>query len=373
MNIPSLDLTLQFKKLEDEIMEAVSFVMRSGQFILGPWVEQFELDFASYCGCKFGVGVASGTDALVLALDALGIGVGDEVITTPFTFIATAEAISRVVAVPVFVDIDPRTFCIDAGKIEEAITFRTKAILPVHLYGHPCDMDKIMSLAWERNLFVIEDCAQAHGAEYKGRKVGSFGKTGCFSFFPSKNLGAYGDAGMILTDSSTLNTTLNMLRKHGTGIDKYHSHWLGYNSRLDAIQAAVLNAKLKYLDEWNRKRREIAAAYNVLLDGLPLTLPREYGDVKHVYHQYVIRVKERDELVYILRDRGIDARSYFPISLHKQDVYLNNGSPCQCIGSLEESELAAREVVSLPMYPELTMEEQRYVCGAICDFFDERI
>ncbi len=396
--IPVLDLKAQYAAIEQEIDAAIKEVLLSGQFILGPAVQELEEKVTAYCGCKYGVGVASGTDALRLTLTALGIGPGpfgtaqdkDEVITTPFTFIATANTISHCGARPVFVDIDPRTYNIDPAAIKAAITRRTKAIVPVHLYGQPADMDPIMELAEAYGLNVIEDAAQAIGARYRSRRttkderrrtrgrgsssvvgpwssVGSIGHAGCLSFYPTKNLGAYGDGGMVVTNDAALAEKIDVLRRQGSK-KKYHAEVLGFNSRLDTLQAAILGVKLKYLDDWNEARRRAAQRYNELLAGLPVTTPYESPDVYHVYHQYTIRAQERDALAAYLKEQGIGTMVYYPVPLHLQGLYADLGYG---EGSLLASEVASREVLSLPMYPELTEEQQREVVQAIREFYDE--
>jgi dTDP-4-amino-4,6-dideoxygalactose transaminase len=330
--IPILDLKAQYESIKDEIDAAIAEVLESTQFILGPAVRDLEQRVAAYCGCKYGVGVASGTDALRLTLTALGIGPGpfgtaqdkDEVITTPFTFIATANTISHCGARPVFVDIDPRTYNIDPAAIEAAITERTKAIVVVHLYGQPADMDPIMELAEAHGLYVVEDAAQAIGAHYKGRRVGSIGHAACLSFYPTKNLGAYGDGGMVVTNDAALAEKVDILRRQG-GKKKYHAEVLGFNSRLDSLQAAILGVKLKHLDDWNEARRRVAQRYNELLASLPVTTPYESPDAYHVYHQYTIRAPQRDALAAYLKERGIGTMIYYPVPLHLQELYVSQG------------------------------------------------
>jgi dTDP-4-amino-4,6-dideoxygalactose transaminase len=364
--IPILDLRGQYESIKDEINEAIQGVLESGHFILGPNVEALEKEVAEYCQCRRGVGVASGTDALRLSLHALGIGPGDEVITTPFTFIATANTISHCGARPVLVDIDSRTYNIDPAAIEAAITERTKAIVPVHLYGQPADMDPITELAEAHELYVIEDAAQAIGAHYKGQQVGSIGHAACLSFYPTKNLGAYGDGGMVVTNDTALAEKVNILRRQGSK-KKYHAEVLGFNSRLDSLQAAILGVKLKYLDEWNEARRRVARHYNELLADLPVTTPYESPDAYHVYHQYTIRAPQRDSLAAYLKERGIGTMIYYPVPLHLQGLYASLGYRKS---SLPASEAASREVLSLPMYPELTEAQQREVAQAIREFYD---
>jgi dTDP-4-amino-4,6-dideoxygalactose transaminase len=366
--ISILDLKAQYAAIEQEIDAAIKEVLLSTQFILGPAVRDLEQRVAAYCGCKYGVGVASGTDALRLTLTALGIGPGDEVITTPFTFIATANTISHCGARPVFVDIDPRTYNIDPATIEAAITERTKAIVPVHLYGQPADMNPIMELAEVHGLYVIEDAAQAIGASYKGRRVGSIGHASCLSFYPTKNLGAYGDGGMVVTNDAALVEKVDVLRRQGSK-QKYHAQGLGFNSRLDSLQAAILRVKLKYLDGWNEARRRVAQRYNKLLADLPVTTPYEAPDVYHVYHQYTIQASQRDALAAYLKEHGVGTMIYYPVPLHLQGLYVRLGYG---EGSLPASEAASRKVLSLPMYPELAEEQRAEVAGAIQRFYDRQ-
>lgn len=355
--IPILDLSSEVELLWDELNAAIQRVLRSGQFILGPEVEAFEAEVARYLGVKHAIGVNSGTDALVIALRALGIGPGDEVITTPFTFFATAEAISLVGATPVFVDIDPRTFNINPELIEPAITHRTRAILPVHLYGQAADMDPILALAEKYGLKVLEDVAQAFGGEYKGKKLGTLGHAGAFSFFPSKNLGAYGDGGLIVTDDDEVAERARMLRAHGSR-KKYHNEMLGYNSRLDALQATILRVKLPHIDRWNEARRRVAQVYNELLNDLPGVLtPYEAPYAKHVYHQYTVRILEgrRDEVQQHLAEAGVGTMVYYPVPLHKLLVY----APLSY--SLSKAKRVAEEVLSLPMSPWISDESLQRV------------
>ncbi len=353
--IPILDSKRQYAKIGAEVEKAVCEVLRSGSYILGPNCKALEQELAEYIGCKYTVGLNSGTDALHLALRALDIGAGDEVITVAFTFVATTEAIGIVGAKPVFVDIDPDTFNLDASKLEAAITPKTKAIIPVHLYGQPCDMDKIMDVAKRHNLHVIEDCCQAIGAKYKGQMVGTFGEIGCYSFYPTKNLGGMGDGGLATTNSEKLRDRMIALRNHGGAI-RYHHDEIGVNSRLDEIQAAILRVKLNYIDEWNSQRRAHAARYNELLaDCADVQTPRELDNTYCVYHQYTVKIPNRDEVHKMLQERGIGAMLYYPIPLHLQKVheYLGVGK-----GSLPISEDNTDMVISLPMFPELTDEEQ---------------
>lgn len=357
-----VDLKIQYEAIKDEMNAAVLNVMRSAHFILGPQGKGLEEEVAAYHGVKRAVAVASGTDALHLALLAAGIKRGDEVITTPFTFIATAEAISYIGAVPVFVDIHPDTFNIDVSRIEAAITDRTRAVIPVHLYGQPADMDGLMLVARKRGLKVIEDCAQSFGAESGGRKTGSFGDFGCYSFFPSKNLGGYGDGGMVITDDEKLAGRLESLRNHGSSVRYYHDE-VGFNSRLDEIQAAIIRIKLKRIDEYNRKRRDNAMRYNQHLAVDGIRTPAEQEGTRHVFHQYTIRVKNRDAVKKKLDEGNVTSSMiYYPVPLHLQKAYQGLGIKP---GSLPAAEQAAREVLSLPMYPELTEAQIRQVADAV--------
>ncbi len=364
MAIPVLDLKAQYREIKDEILAAVHKALEETQFILGPEVKALEENVARYLGTSFGVGVNSGTDALHIALKALNIGAGDEVITTPYTFFATAEVISQTGARPVFVDIEEASFNMDVSQIESRITPKTKAIMPVHLYGQACDMDVIMEIARRHKLSVIEDCAQAMGAEFKGRKVGSFGDAGCLSFFPTKNLGGYGDGGMIVTNRQDVADRARALRAHGSSKKYYHSE-LGFNSRLDTLQAAVLGVKLRHLDSWNEKRRKNAHLYNESLKDSGVVTPREDSRGRHVYHQYTIRTGNRDALQAALKEAGIGSMIYYPLSLHLQEVYRDLGYKK---GDFPVSEKVEKEVLSLPMFPELSEEQIRQISGAIAKF-----
>ncbi len=366
MSVPFFDITRQTLDLKKELDAAIAEVVASGRFILGETVATLEKEIAAYCGTKYAVGVASGTDALHLALRACGVREGDEVITSPFTFVATAEAISYCGATPVFTDIEPKTFNIDPSKIESRITKRTRVILPVHLYGQACEMDKIMETAQKHELSVVEDCAQAIGAENNGKKAGAYGSAGCFSFFPTKNLGCFGDGGMITTNDPKVNDELVALRNHGSR-QTYHYDMIGHNSRLDALQAAILHVKLSHISDFSEKRRENATIYNKILKELPeITLPYEHFKVKHVFNQYTIRVKERDKLFGFLKDKGIGAMVYYPLSLHLQKAFAALGyNP----GDFPESESAQNEVLSLPIFPELEERELQEVCSAIKEFY----
>lgn len=370
MKVPMLDLSEQYQSLKSEMLEALDQVMSSSRFILGDNVKKLEADVAKYSNAEYGIGVANGSDALHISLQACGVTEGDEVITTPFTFFATAGAIARTGAKPVFVDIDLDTFNIDPAKIEAAITPKTKAIIPVHLYGQAADMDPIIEIAKKHNLYIVEDAAQAIGAEYKDRKVGELGTTACFSFFPTKNLGAYGDAGMIVTSDEDIAEKMRVIRVHGSK-PKYFHHVLGYNSRLDELQAAVLNVKFPHLDDWSSLRREKAANYTNLLKevlGDQVVTPVEKEGNYHVFHQYTIRVDKRDELQAFLKENGVQTMVYYPTALHVQPVFKDLGYK---EGDFPVSEKAAKEAVSLPMFPELKLEQQQYVVEKIAEFYQK--
>jgi dTDP-4-amino-4,6-dideoxygalactose transaminase len=356
--IPILDLKPQYNNLKEQMDKAIIDVLESGRYINGPNVKKLEQDMATYLGCKECIGVASGTDALHLALRALDIGQGDEVITVAFTFVATTEAIGIVGANPVFVDIDPETYNMDVNKIESLITEKTKAILPVHLYGQPVDMDPLMEIAKKHNLYVVEDCAQAIGAEYKGKKVGTFGEFGCFSFFPSKNLGCYGDGGMVSTNDETLARRVRVLKNHG-GTHKYYNDEIGLNSRLDEIQAAILNVKFPHVDKWNDARRKVAYRYNELFkDVEEVVTPREIDNVKAVYHQYTVKVPNRDNMQKQLNEAGVMCMIYYPVPLHSQKVHAHlKVEP----GSLQNTDDCTKVVLSLPVFPELSETDQNKV------------
>lgn len=374
-NIPThalfdfLDLRAQFATIHDEVMEAVAKVFESQHFILGPEVKQLEQEIAAKLGARHAVGCASGTDALILALLAAGISEGDEVITTPFSFIATAGTIAYVGAKPVFVDIDPVTFNINPALIEAAITPRTRAIMPVHLFGLPADLDPILAIAKARKLVLVEDAAQAIGSRYAGKSIGTFGEYGCFSFFPSKNLGGAGDGGLITTDDAKTAERLQMLRVHGSK-KKYYHEMIGTNSRLHALQAAVLRVKLRHLDLWQKGRQDRADRYRRLFAEAGLTAvigvpPQPSSKQEHVYNQFTIRSPRRDELKAYLQSAGIPSEIYYPLCLHLQDAFAYLGYKA---GSLLESEKASREVLSLPVYPELPDAQQDRVVQAIADF-----
>jgi dTDP-4-amino-4,6-dideoxygalactose transaminase len=368
MKIQMLDLSAQYQSMKDEIIQKLDEVMSSSRFILGDNVKKLELDIAKYSNVKHGIGVGNGSDAIHIALQAVGVGEGDEVITTPFTFFATAGSIARTGAKPVFVDIDPVTFNIDPSKIEAAITPRTKAIVPVHLYGQMADMDPIVEIAQKYNLAIIEDAAQAIGAKYKGKTVGEMGTAATYSFFPTKNLGAYGDGGMIVTNNDDVAEKCRVIRVHGSK-PKYYHHVLGYNSRLDELQAAILNVKFPHLNRWSEERRKRAAYYterlNEKLSGVIQT-PVEKEENYHVFHQYTLRVPKRDELQQYLKEQGIATMIYYPLPLHIQPVFKDLGYK---EGDFPEAEKAAKEALSLPMYPELKQEEQDYVIEKIIEFY----
>lgn len=349
--IPFLDLKSHHAALRTELDRAIKEVIDSGAFAGGPFVEKFERDFAAYCGSRYAIGVGSGTEALWLSLLACGVGPGDEVITVANTFMATAEAISYCGARPVFVDVNETTYTMDPAGLEDAHGPRTKAIIPVHLFGQPADMDPILEFARKHNLFVIEDAAQAHGAKYKGRTAGTLGDAGCFSFYPSKNLGALGEAGAIVTNDAELQEKLRVLRDHGQ-VHKYRHDVIGWNCRMDGIQAAVLSVKLPYLESGNSLRRTHALQYNRAFDGMgEVITPFEASYARHVYHVYAIRVEERDEVTRFLKERAIQCAVHYPVPIHLQKAYQHLG---YATGSLPISERIAREFISLPMFPELT-------------------
>lgn len=367
MKIPMVDLVAQYKTIRKEIDNVVKEVIESGWFIMGPNVKAFEEEMAEYCGTKYAIACASGTDALMMGLMAMDIQPGDEVITTPFTFAATAEVVALLGVRAVFVDIDSVSYNIDVKAIKNAITQKTKAIIPVHLYGQPADMDEITELAKDNNLIVIEDACQAVGAKYKGNKACSMGNMGCLSFFPAKNLGAYGDGGMILTSDEELNRKLCMIRDHGSD-RRYHHAILGLNSRLDALQAAILRVKLKYIDDWNEARKDRAALYTELLRNAAVQVPTVLDDRTHVFHQYTLRVKNRDGLREFLQENGIASAIHYPIPLHMQPAFHDPG---QAEGNFPIAEGIARDVISLPMYPELTEEAIQFIASKIIEFTSE--
>ena len=378
--IKFLDLSVQYKSIKKEIDGAIKRVLESNQFIGGSEVEEFEKEIAKFCGIKYAISVNSGTDALFLSLKALGIGPGDEVITTPFTFIATAEVIANCGAKPVFVDIDPKTFNIDPRKIEEYLKSniqypksktKIKAILPVHLFGQMADMKEIMRIAKKYKLFVIEDAAQAIGAEYKGKKAGAIGDLGCLSFFPSKNLGAYGDGGMVVTNNKKLSEKIRMMRNHGSSPkEKYLNLVLGTNSRLDSLQAAILRIKLKYLPKWSRERANKAFYYNNGLKGTgDIITPIIDSNKIHIFHQYTIRTKFRDELQKYLKENEIPTMIYYPLPLHLQPAFKYLAYKK---GDFPEAEKAAKEVLSLPIYPELKKAEQDFIIRKVREFYEKK-
>jgi dTDP-4-amino-4,6-dideoxygalactose transaminase len=358
--IPMVDLKIQYLQIKDEIDSGILTALDKTQFILGPNVSSFEKEAAAYLGVGHAVSVASGTDALHLALAVAGIGPGDEVITTPFTFIATAEAIRYVGAKPVFADIDPKTFNIDPEGIEAVVTPRSRAIIPVHLFGQPADMVPIEALCRRHGIVIIEDCAQSFGAALGGRMTGSLGAMGCFSFFPSKNLGCYGDGGMITTDSPEVAEEIRVLRNHGSSV-RYHHRVIGYNSRLDEIQAVVLRAKLKRIDQYNEGRRRVARLYTSLLSDFPVVTPHEDGKGTHVYHQYTILTDLREKIMEALSSARIASAVYYPIPLHRQEVFADDYHDV----SLPIAEEIAERCMSLPIFPEMTEEQVREVVRVI--------
>lgn len=370
-----LDLRTQFGEIRDDVLAAVTRIFDAQYFILGPEVAGLEREIASYCGVEFGVGCASGSDALLLALMALDVKAGDEVVTTPFTFFATAGAIARLGAKPVFVDIDPSTYNLDPSLLEPRMTWRTRAIIPIHLYGQAADMDGVRNVADLHGVPIIEDAAQAIGAEYNGRRAGSLGHMACFSFYPTKNLGGAGDGGMLTTDDIELAEKVKMLRDHGMR-PRYYYRFVGVNSRLDEVQAAVLRIKLSRLEQWQDRRAAIAESYNRLFDqaglGDKLSTPVVAPGRRHVYHQYVVRIRDgrRDALREYLRGFEIGSEIYYPVPLHLQDCFRTLGYK---EGDFPESELAAREVLALPIYPSLTASQQEAVVGRIAEFLNNNV
>lgn len=364
--IPMLDLKAQYERLRPQLEPAMAEAMAATQFILGPNVRAFEDEVAAYLGAGHAVTCASGTDALHLALAAAGIGPGDEVITTPFTFIATAEAIRYVDATPVFVDIDPTTFNIDIAAVEAAITPRTRAVLPVHLFGQPVDMARLNALAHQHGLAVIEDCAQSFGAATPGGMTGALGLAGCFSFFPSKNLGCFGDGGLVTTNDGPLAEHLRILRNHGQ-TRRYHHEFIGYNSRLDELQAVVLRHKLPHVDDYNRRRRQVADRYDAALADLPLTTPRRDGAGDHVFHQYTILSDRRDDIAAALKSADIGNAIYYPVPLHRQPAFRDAVTE----HDLRRTESVAARCLSLPMYPELDDTRIDTICAVIRRALDD--
>jgi len=367
MRIPFVDLKAQYESIKEEIDKAISNVILDSAFVGGKYIKLFERNYANYLGTKHCIGVGNGTDALFIVLKTLGIGEGDEVISAANTFIATSEAITMTGAKVVFVDCDNNTYNIDVKKIEKAIANKTKAIIPVHLYGQPADMDPIIEIAQKYNLYIVEDCAQAHGAVYKGRKAGAIAPIACFSFFPSKNFGAYGDGGMIVTNDEELSQKAKMLRDYGQA-KKYHHELQGQNSRLDSIQAAVLLAKLPHLDTWNDNRRKSAQLYNELLSDVEVTTPVEGEGYRHIYHLYVIRTKKRDEMLEYLKTKDVFCGIHYPIPIHLQNAYKD--LPYKK-GDFPITEEYADEILSLPMYPELTEEQIHYVVDRTEEFISK--
>lgn len=359
-----LDLKVQYQNIKNEIEEAISNVFKNNQFVLGTEVAAFETEFATYCHAGYGIGVNSGTSALHLALLAAGVGPGDEVITIPFTFVATVAAIGYTGAKPVFVDIEPNSFTINTNQIEKAITQRTKAILPVHLYGQPADLDPILEIAQHYGLTLIEDAAQAHGAEYKGRRVGSIGDLGCFSFYPSKNLGAYGESGMVVTNHEKYAHTIKLLRDWGQA-RKYHHILKGYNYRLEEIQAAILRVKLRYLESWTKARQFHAQQYDEQLINANVQTPQIMPYSRHVYHIYAVRTTQRTALQQQLQQQGIQTGIHYPVPVHLMPAYADLGYQ---LGDFPQTELAANEVLSLPMYAELSVDQTKSVTHAINSF-----
>ncbi len=361
-NIQMVDTKTQYLKIKKEIDAAIQSVIDSTQFIQGPAVKCFESNVEKYLGAKHAIGCASGTDALQIAMMALDIKPGDEILTTPFTFVATTETIAILGAVPVYVDIDPKSYNMDVSKIEAKITSKTKAIMPVHLYGQPCDMDPIMDIAKKHKLYVIEDAAQAFGAQYNGKMICTIGDIGCISFYPSKNLGAFGDGGMITTNNDTLAEKIRMIISHGSK-KKYYHETLGVNSRLDSIQAAILDVKLKYLDKYCQARLDAAMKYNEKFKGIfetPFIMP----GVKHIFHQYSIRVKNRDKMMEFLKSQGIPSMIYYPVPLHMQEAYKYYYKP----GDYPVSEEIAKDIISLPMHTELTDEQIDFIASKVIEF-----
>ncbi len=362
--IPPLDLKNQYQSIRTEIDTAIAFVLENGVFILGESVTAFEKEFASYCGVSFGIGVGSGTEALHLALLTCGIGPGDEVITVSHTAVATVAAIELAGAKPVLVDIDPLRFTINPEQVESAISPRTRAVIPVHLYGCPADLNPIITTAHAKNIVVIEDCAQAHGAMLKGKRVGSWGDMAAFSFYPTKNLGGYGDGGALVTNDSSLAERARTLRQYGW-VERYISSFKGMNTRLDDLQAAILRVKLNRLDEWNTRRQKLAGLYDNFLRNSGVILPCQPVDTEHVYHQYVIRHSHRDELKAFLSEKKIASLIHYPVPIHLQPAYKNLGINQ---GDLPITEMAAQQILSLPLYPEMSEDSVEIVSQAVIEF-----
>ena len=367
MSLPFLDLTRQYRQLQKEIDPAIARVVESGRYIGGEEVERFEKELAEFCGVRFGVSMASGTDALLASLMAIGVGERDEVVTSPFTFIATAEVICFLKARPVFVDIENETFNMDPNLLESKISSRTKCILPVHIFGHMAEMERILLIAKEHGIAMIEDAAQAVGATGNGIGACGYGISGCLSFFPSKNLGAFGDGGMVLTNSEEIAGKISIIKDHGSRKRYYHSV-VGFNGRLDALQAAILRVKLRHLESWNEKRRATASYYNSVLKEY-VQIPVEKVGYRHVYHQYSVLTDRRDELSEYLRSRGIPTAIYYPLPLHLQEVFRELGYG---VGDFPVAEAVSRKILSLPIFPELTTKEQDQVACAVVDFFKSK-
>jgi len=365
MNVPFNDLKIQYEALKGEFRQALDRVLDTQSYILGPDVEAFEKAFAEYCGARYAVGVNSGTMALQLALLAMDVKPGDEIITVAQTFIATAEAISWCGATPVFIDVDNKHYTIDPALIEKAITPKTRGIIPVHLYGHPAGMRAVCDIAQKHGLFVLEDAAQAHGARFQAKRVGAFGDASCFSFYPGKNLGAFGEGGAVVTNDEKIALEVKKLRNHG-GLVRYTHERLGFNGRMEAIQGAVLSVKLPHLDRWNENRRRNAYLYHELLNGLDLALPFEAEGCQSVYNGYVIRSKKRDALQKFLSEAGIQTMIYYPVKIHLLDFYKHLGYR---EGSLPVTEALCAEGLALPVYPDLRDEQVRYVAGKVREFF----
>lgn len=362
ITVPFLDLKSHHAPLRGEFIDAIQEVIDAAAFAGGPFVARFEADFAAYCDCPHAIGVGSGTEALWLTLLALGIRSGDDVITVPNTFMATAEAITYCGARPIFVDVDEHTYTMDPAALKDAITARTKAIIPVHLFGQPADMDPILEIARDQGVFVIEDACQAHGAEYKGRKVGTFGDAACFSFYPGKNLGAFGEAGAVVTRNTALEERIRIFRDHGQ-IGKYRHTMVGWNCRMDGIQAAILRIKLRFLERSNQLRRSHAAHYDEALDGIEeLVTPAQAECVRHVYHIYAIRVHDRDEVIRLLAEKGVGCGVHYPVPIHLQEAYRGLGYQP---GAFPISERCANEFISLPMFPELTLAQVEMVAQSV--------
>jgi len=367
MQVPFVDLKAQYQTIKPEVDNAIGNVISNTAFVLGKAVADFEKKFASYCETKHTIGINSGTSALIMALKALGIGEGDQVITTPNTFIATAEAISFAGATPVFVDIEEKSYNLDPTKLEKAITGKPKAIIPVHLYGQPADLDPILQIAEKKGIPVIEDAAQAHGAKYKGKRTGGLATIGCFSFYPGKNLGAYGEGGAVTTNSDEIAQKVRMLRDHGSSKKFYHE-MIGNNCRLEGIQGAVLSVKLNHLDKWNHARRKNADLYRKYLEGTSVKVPEQMPYAKHVYHVFCVRVKNREKLIDFLKEKGIFTNIHYPIPIHLQNAYSFLGYKK---GSFPVTEGCMDEILSLPMFAELTEEQIRYTTDCIKEFYGE--